>query len=95
MAGHVRVGAAFECLVEDGGAAGDGGDAGEGIEGVEMEGAEAGAEVAKVKAGGGGDDDHGGDAGLEEDCVGGEEGRVCGGRGAGELGGEGGRGHVG
>ncbi len=74
---HARVGAALERLVEHGGAAGDERDAGERADSLQVQGADAGAQVAEVKAGGGGDEDHERHARLEQRCVvGGERGRA-------------------
>ena len=64
---------ALERLVERGRAAGDDGDAGEGLDEAGVEGADAAAQAAEIEAGSGGDDDHGGDAELEEGGVVGEQ----------------------
>ena len=57
-AAHEGVGATFEGLVEDAGAAGDDGNSGEGLDEAGVEGGDAAAEGAQVEAGSGGDDDH-------------------------------------
>ena len=70
---HQGVGAAFEDLVEHGRAAGDEGDADERQGGLKLEGVDAGAEIAEVESGGGGDEDHERDAEFEQNGVGGEQ----------------------
>ena len=68
-AGHAGVGFALQRLIERGGAGGDEADAKQGVEGFAMKGREVGAEVAEIDAGGGGDEDHEGDADLKKDGV--------------------------
>ncbi len=77
-AAHEAIGFALEGLVERAGAAGDDRDACERLEHPEIEGADAGAQAAQVKARRGGDDDHDRDAQLEERGVVCEQAGACG-----------------
>ena len=71
---HQVVGAALEGLVESGRAAGDYRDSGDGFDETSVEWADSAVQAAKIEAGSGGDDDHGGDAELEEGGVVAEQG---------------------
>jgi len=57
-AGHAGVGVAFQDLIQRGGPCCDEGDADENGQGFEVEGIQAGTEIAQVQADGRGDQDH-------------------------------------
>lgn len=71
---HEVVGAALEGLIKGCRAAGDDGDSGEGLDESSVEGADSAVQATEVKARSGCDDDHCGDAELEEDSVVAEQG---------------------